>query len=112
MAAPGALLCCCYAEGPRLGARRLPALVRGVWRGALGQAAAGAPMGGGLMMAGTVFDSAIFRDSFATPAMRDIFSEPATVARYVEVEVALAQVEARLGIIPQDQADTIKRLAS
>jgi 3-carboxy-cis,cis-muconate cycloisomerase len=64
------------------------------------------------MMAATVFDSAIFRDTFATPAMRDIFSEPATVARYVEVEVALAQVEARLGIIPQDAADSIKRLAS
>ena len=64
------------------------------------------------MMAATVFDSAIFRDTFATPAMREIFSEPATVARYVEVEVALAQVEARLGIIPQDAADSIKRLAS
>ena len=63
-------------------------------------------------MAATVFDSAIFRDTFATPAMRDIFSEPATVARYVEVEVALAQVEARLGIIPQDAAASIKRLAS
>ena len=44
--------------------------------------------------------------------MREIFSEPATVARYVEVEVALAQVEARLGIIPQDAADSIRRLAS
>src|SRR5690349_573457 len=66
----------------------------------------------GLMMAATVFDSGIFRDSFATPAMREIFSEPATVARYVEVEVALAQVEARLGVIPQQAADDIKRLAS
>src|SRR5262247_1287637 len=63
-------------------------------------------------MASTVFDSAIFRDSFAAPAMRGIFSEAETVARYVEVEVALAQVEGRLGLIPRQAADSIKRLAS
>ena len=63
-------------------------------------------------MASTVFDSAIFRDSFASPAMRSLFSEAGTVARYVEVEVALAQVEGRLGIIPKAAAETIKRLAS
>src|SRR5499426_4196143 len=63
-------------------------------------------------MASTVFDSAIFRDSFAAPAMRGIFSEAETVARYVEVEVALAQVEGRLGLIPHEAADSIKRLAS
>ena len=63
-------------------------------------------------MAATVFDSAIFRDTFASAEMREIFSERATVARYVEVEVALAQVEGRLGLIPQEAATTIKRLAS
>ena len=63
-------------------------------------------------MASTVFDSAIFRDSFAPAGMRAIFSDQQTVARYVEVEVALAQVEGRLGIIPKEAADAIKRLAS
>jgi 3-carboxy-cis,cis-muconate cycloisomerase len=63
-------------------------------------------------MAATVFDSAIFRDSFASAEMREIFSERATVARYVEVEVALAQVEGRLGLIPPEAADAIKRRAS
>src|SRR5499426_1196712 len=63
-------------------------------------------------MASTVFDSAIFRDAFAAADMRQIFSEAETVARYVEVEVALAQAEARLGLIPQPAADSIKRLAS
>jgi 3-carboxy-cis,cis-muconate cycloisomerase len=63
-------------------------------------------------MAATVFDSAIFRDIFATPDMRQIFSERATVARYVEVEVALARVEGRLGLIPQEAADAIERRAS
>src|SRR5262245_8839913 len=63
-------------------------------------------------MAATVFDSAIFRDSFASVEMREIFGEGATVARYIEVEVALAQVEGRLGLIPQEAATTIKRRAS
>jgi len=63
-------------------------------------------------MAATVFDSAIFCDSFAAAAMRGVFSEAETVARYVEVEVALAQAEGRLGLIPQPAADGIKRLAS
>jgi 3-carboxy-cis,cis-muconate cycloisomerase len=62
-------------------------------------------------MAATVFDSAIFCDTFAAPAMRHIFSDAETVARYVDVEVALAQVEARLGIIPAAAAEDIKRRA-
>jgi len=53
-------------------------------------------------MPSTVFDSAIFRDAFGTPAMRAIFTDEATVARYVEVEVALAVAEARAG--SRDQA--------
>jgi 3-carboxy-cis,cis-muconate cycloisomerase len=66
----------------------------------------------GVNMAATVFDSEIFRDSFAAPEMREIFSERQTVARYVEVEVALAGVEGRLGVIPQAAADAIKQRAS
>jgi len=42
-------------------------------------------------VATTVLDSALFRDSFGTPRMREIFEERALVARYVEVEVALAR---------------------
>ena len=62
-------------------------------------------------MPSTVFDSAIFSDAFGTPGMRAIFSDEAAVARYVEVEVALAAVEGRLGVIPKAAADAIKRLA-
>ena len=58
-------------------------------------------------MPSTVFDSAIYRDFFGTPAMRAIWSDEALVARYVEVEVALAQAEARVGVIPADAAKTI-----
>ena len=62
-------------------------------------------------MSSTVFDSDIFRDAFGTPAMRAIFSNSASVARYVEVEVALAAVEGRLGVIPKEAAAAIKRQA-
>src|SRR3954470_6713603 len=55
----------------------------------------------------TVLDSVLFRDAFGTPQMREVFSDMATVARYAEVEVALAKAEARCGVIPQDAADQI-----
>jgi 3-carboxy-cis,cis-muconate cycloisomerase len=62
-------------------------------------------------MPSTVFDSAIFRDAFGAPAMRAVFCDEATIARYVEVEVALAAAEASVGVIPKEAAATIKRLA-
>ena len=58
-------------------------------------------------MPSTVFDSSIFRDLFGTPAMRAIFSDEALTARYVEVEVALAQAQARAGVIPRGAAEEI-----
>lgn len=44
---------------------------------------------------------------FGTAAMRAVFDDAATLRRYVETEVALARVQARLGIIPQAAADAI-----
>jgi 3-carboxy-cis,cis-muconate cycloisomerase len=62
-------------------------------------------------MSSTVFDSGIFRDAFGAPAMRAIFCDAALIGRYVEVEVALAAAQARLGVIPAEAALTIARLA-
>jgi 3-carboxy-cis,cis-muconate cycloisomerase len=62
-------------------------------------------------MSSTVFDSAIFRDAFGAPAMRAIFCDDAVIARYVEVEVALARAEASVGVIPKDAAEAIARKA-
>ena len=62
-------------------------------------------------MPSTVFDSDIFRDAFGSQAMRAIFSDRATIARYVEVEVALAAAEAKVGVIPKQAAAAIARLA-
>jgi 3-carboxy-cis,cis-muconate cycloisomerase len=58
-------------------------------------------------MASTVLDSALFRDSFGTPAMRGIFEDAALLARYTEVEVALARAQGRLGVIPAAAAQDI-----
>jgi 3-carboxy-cis,cis-muconate cycloisomerase len=57
----------------------------------------------------TPFDSAIFRDVFAAPAMRAAFSDEAAVRRWVDVEVALAAAEARAGVIPHEAAEAIRR---
>ncbi len=62
-------------------------------------------------MPSTMFDSAIFRDAFGSAGMRDIFSEEELIARYVEVEVALAAAEARVGVIPKEAAAAIRRSA-
>lgn len=57
----------------------------------------------------TVLDSLLFRDAFGTPAMREVFSDRKLVARYIEVEIALAKAEAKCGVIPATAADVIAR---
>ncbi len=60
-------------------------------------------------MASTVVDSILFRDAFGTAKMRALFSDHALVQRYIDVEVALAKAEARVGVIPGEAADMIAR---
>jgi 3-carboxy-cis,cis-muconate cycloisomerase len=55
----------------------------------------------------TVLDSLLFRDAFGTPRMRAVFSDRALIARYIEVEIALARAEARCGVIPAEAAEAI-----
>jgi 3-carboxy-cis,cis-muconate cycloisomerase len=55
----------------------------------------------------TVLDSILFRDAFGTPAMREVFSDFCLIARYAEVEVALARAEARCGVISAQAAEEI-----
>jgi adenylosuccinate lyase len=56
-------------------------------------------------------DSSLFKDLFGTEEMRVIFSDESLVQKWLDVESALARVEARLGIIPQPVADEISRKA-
>ena len=54
-------------------------------------------------------DSRVFRDIFSTPAMRHIFSDLQRTQYYLDIEAALARVQARLGVIPEDAAAEICR---
>jgi 3-carboxy-cis,cis-muconate cycloisomerase len=60
-------------------------------------------------MPATIVDSSIFGDIFSTPAMRRVWSDENRTQKYLDVEAALARVQARLGIIPQNAADEIVR---
>jgi len=60
-------------------------------------------------MTATALDSAIFRDIFTTPEMRDVFSDERRTSYYLEIERALARAQARLGIIPEKAAREIER---
>jgi len=58
-------------------------------------------------MASTIIDSAIFQGIFSSDAMRQVWSDENRTAKYIDVERALAIVQARLGLIPQQAADEI-----
>jgi 3-carboxy-cis,cis-muconate cycloisomerase len=56
-------------------------------------------------------DSAILGGLFGSDAMRRLFSDETRLQRMLDVEAALARVQARLGIVPQEAADAITRAA-
>ena len=55
----------------------------------------------------SVFTSKIVRNMYGTHEMRTIFSDETRIANYVRIEVALAKVEASLGVIPEEAYATI-----
>ena len=60
-------------------------------------------------MGATVIDSSIFGNLFGSDSMRRVWSDENRTAKYLEIEKALAVVQGRLGIIPQEAADEIAR---
>src|SRR5262245_28086237 len=60
-------------------------------------------------MPATALDSAIFRDIFGNEAMGRVFSDGSRSQKYLDIEAALARVQARLGIIPREAAEEICR---
>ena len=58
-------------------------------------------------MAVSVLDSRIFRNTFGTQAIRDVFSDEAYTNRLVQVEAALARAEAKTGVIPDDAGNAL-----
>ena len=60
----------------------------------------------------SVLDSEIFQDWFSTAEMSAVFSDRNTVEQWLKAEVALAQAEAELGLIPARAAEVIASKAS
>jgi hypothetical protein len=62
-----------------------------------------------------ISDSAIYRNSWDTPELRDLFDDAALTAGWIEVMVALAETEAEFGLIPaaavRQIADTCRTVA-
>ena len=58
-------------------------------------------------MASTIIDSRIFQGIFASDAMRHVWSDENRTQKYLDIESALAKVQGRLGLIPQEAADEI-----
>ncbi len=61
--------------------------------------------------AGTPLGSQHLADLFSTAPMRFVFGEKNSLQTMLDVEVALAQVQANLGIIPSAAAETIRLVA-
>ena len=63
-------------------------------------------------MSASLIDSEVFRHIFTTEPMRRVFSDEARVQYYLDIEAALARVQARLGIVPAKAAEEICRHCS
>lgn len=58
-----------------------------------------------------IIDSRFLKDLYGTAEMRAVFDDMHLLQLWLDVEVALAQVQAELGIIPRDAAEEIARSA-
>jgi 3-carboxy-cis,cis-muconate cycloisomerase len=63
-------------------------------------------------MTATATDSMVLGNLFGSEAMRGVFSDESRLQRYLDVEAALAAVQARLGIIPLAAVAEIERHCS
>ena len=59
----------------------------------------------------SIIDSGIYGNLFGSDAMRAVFSERGQVQKWLDVEAALARVQGRLGIIPEEAAAEISARA-
>ncbi len=60
-------------------------------------------------MGTSVFDSILLKNSWSTEEMRNIFCDEVRIQRWLDVEAALALVQADLGMIPKDAAKEIEK---
>lgn len=62
-------------------------------------------------MASNMLDSLLYRNSFSTPKMREIFDDTSFIQNVLDFEAALAQTQAEMGIIPKEAAEEIQKKA-
>ncbi len=62
-------------------------------------------------MASSILDSRVLRDLYGTAEMRAVFDDLSMLQSWLDVEVALAQAEAEIGLVPIYAADEISRRA-
>jgi hypothetical protein len=62
-------------------------------------------------MPSTLIDSIFLKDLYGTPEMRSVFDDLSVEQKWLDAEVALAQAEAELGVIPAYAAGEISRKA-
>jgi 3-carboxy-cis,cis-muconate cycloisomerase len=62
-------------------------------------------------MSTVIIRSRLFGDMFASEAMQELFSDEALVQRYIDVEVALARAQGKLGVIPENAVNAIAAAA-
>ncbi|MBO9473658.1 adenylosuccinate lyase family protein [Shimia sp. R10_1] len=62
-------------------------------------------------MAATLLDSEYYRDQYSTPQMRNVFSDDARFASWIEAEVGLACAQEEIGLIPSGVADKLRSFA-
>ena len=58
-------------------------------------------------MPATIIDSAIFQGIFSSDEMRQVWSDENRTQKYLDIEAALAKVQGRIGLIPNEAADEI-----
>ncbi len=62
-------------------------------------------------MACNMLDSSLYRNSFSTPIMREIFDDRAIIQNILDIEAALAKTQSKMGDIPVEAADEIVKKA-
>lgn len=62
-------------------------------------------------MTSGLIDSVLFANNYSMPEVRRLFDDAAIVQNWLDIESALAQTQAEMGIIPQAAADEISRKA-
>lgn len=58
-------------------------------------------------MPASIIDSSIFGGIFSSKEMRQVWSDENRTQKYLDIESALAKVQGRLGLIPQEAADEV-----